>query len=140
MQWCRLPHTHCNGMLKWHQVYSVTIFTSRASMFIFHSSVTVRAGLDTSKSNTSKWLPSAIFYLLLGSLHVQVNSLVFVTRNFHPCSTYFISQHVANAVHLQQQSASSKNATWREKESKSSIRKREKKQKMARLLEVGSQW
>ena len=53
----------------------------------------------------------------------------------------FISQHVAVAfaVRLQQQLASSKKASQREKESKSSICKREKKQEMARLAASGKE-
>ena len=53
----------------------------------------------------------------------------------------FISQHVAVAVafRLQQQSASSKKASQREKESKSSICKRVKKQEMARLAASGKE-
>ena len=52
---------HASGVLKLSRAYSVNRFTGPAGVFMFRQSTTVRAGLYTSKSDTSKHLSAATF-------------------------------------------------------------------------------
>ena len=70
-----------------------------------------------------------------------MNSLAFTIGNFRPYLSEFVSQNVAAAVwlkaalSLQQKSNAKKN-----RKANLVYKKRENKQKMARLREVSSQW
>ena len=117
------------------------MFTGLAGMFTFRQRTDVRAGLYTSKSDTIKHLLSATFNFFF--------AFMFESRSIASLSRSAISVHTrANSFHnmslllvgLSSNQPPAKKATQRKKESKSGMPKREKKQKMARLLKASSQW
>ena len=130
-QWC------------WNDIGCIWLTCSLTQLVHSYFAKTQPCGLDFTRRN---WTKVNTYHLLLSSssdfwgfffasmsLHVKVNSLAFVIRNCRPYTSKFVS-HVATAVWLKQQSASSKKKAMRiNMESKSGTWKREKKQKMARL-------
>ena len=127
---------------QWRVEMTSGVFGSQAWLACSYFAKVQPCGSDFTHRNRAQ---VNTYHLLLSSFFlfnvwVKVNSLTFAIGNFCPYSSKFVSQHVAAAVWLKQQSTSSQKAVWRKMESKSGIWKRENKQKMARLLEVSSQW
>ena len=137
-QGCRLPHT-CTPVACWNDVGHIQLTGSWVVYSYFAKAQSCRPDFthrNQTQVNTSDLLLSCFVCF---HVRVKVNSLAFAIENFCPYSRNFVL-HVAAAVWLKQQSASTKKAMRRKKESKSGIWKRENKQKMARLPEVSSQW
>ena len=104
---------HASGVLKWCRAYSVNRFTGQTGVFILCQSITMPAGLYTSKSDTCEHLSSAtVIFCLLPCLS-QGQQPPFRSRDFRPYSCEFVSQHVTAAIQLKQQSASSNKAMQR---------------------------
>ena len=68
----------------------------------------MRAGLYTSKYDTSEHCRLLLSSFVRFRVEVEVKSLTFMIGNIHPYSSEFVSQHVAAAVQPEQQSAASK--------------------------------
>ena len=111
-------------MLKWLWAYSaIWLSGSWARLACSYFPKAQPCGPDFAHRN---WTHVNTCCLLLSSfvhfhVRVEVSCLIFAIGNFRPFLSEFVLQHVTAAVRLKQQSASSKKAVRRKKESKSSI-------------------
>ena len=129
---CRLPHTR-TSVACWNYIWCVRLTGSRAQLVCSYFTKAQQSGPDFTHPNQT---PVNAYCQLLSSfvpfhVRVKVSSLTFVIGNFRMSLLLFgFSSNQPPA----------KKAMRRKKESKSDTWKRENKQKMARLLEVSSQW
>ena len=131
VQRCRLPHTR-TSVACWNYIWCVRLTGSRAQLVCSYFTKAQQSGPDFTHRNQT---PVNTYSQLLSSfvpfhVRVKVSGLTFVIGNFRMSLLLFgFSSNQPPA----------KKAMRRKKESKSGTRKRESKQKMARLLEVSSQ-
>ena len=120
LQGCRLPQTHM-PVVCWNDIRRIQLTCSWAWLACSYFTKAQPRGLDFTHQNRTqvnayRLLLSFSFFCF--HVRVKVNSLAFAIGNVHPYSSEFVSQHVAAAFRLKQQSASSKKKSNAEKKGK----------------------
>ena len=133
----RLPHA-CTSVACLNGIRHIELTCSWALLACSYFTKVQPCRLDFILRNQAQVNTFHVLLLSFVCFHVRVNSLAFTIRNFRPYSSEFVS-HVASVVRLKQHSASSKKSNAEKKGKQTQYKEREKKQKMARFLELRCQ-